>query len=313
MDKVYSQVILRLSVQTSSLLSNNPIKMSSHSSKPVSVDTIISYIKQLSYDDFVVVSKAVTAEKTVKAQERKELKEAKKAEKEAEKKEPKEKKPVPKHLRKSQAWVTFTLKNAIENGWDEFIITQRKKNKDTGITEEEEIIMPKSVDSGPGGAWIYEGSISDKNPDGKQINYKEAMSLSKALKLENDASWKQFEEQYVDDTEDSASDSDTASHTSKKSTVVRKTAAEKEAEAEAKKKAKEEEKEAKKMAKEAEKEAKKKAKEEEKASKDKPVKKAKEEEKVEKKEKVEKEKTEKKETEKEAKEVKKTVSKKTVK
>jgi hypothetical protein len=114
------------------------------------------------------------------------------------------------------------------------------------------------------GAYIYEDSITDKTPEGKQLIHKEAMSLSKQRKESGHATYAEFEAQYVDETsEDDKSD---AGSTASKRIVVKKTAAEKEAEAAAKKAAKEAEKEAKKAEKEAEKAAAKEAKEAEKAA-----------------------------------------------
>jgi Na+-translocating ferredoxin:NAD+ oxidoreductase RnfC subunit len=120
------------------------------------------------------------------------------------------------------------------------------------------------------GAYVYEDSVTEKCPTGKQLIHKDAMSLSKqrwAPKTKTGTHpelYEEFEASYVEE----AIESDAASETSSsKTTVVRKTAAEKAAEAEAKKAAKEAEKAAKKAEKEAEKEAKKAEKEAEKAAK----------------------------------------------
>jgi hypothetical protein len=162
---------------------------------------------------------------------------------------------VPPQLKKPRAWVEYTLKDALENGWEKFTIVQKKKDKEANTTIEEEIEMPASVLNN--GSHIYEDSISEKNPNGRQIIHKEAMSLSKQRKEAGHASYAEFEAQYVDEPTSSDEDSEAASTTSSKKIVVKKTAAEKEAEKEAKKAVKEEEKEAKKAAKQAEKAAKK--------------------------------------------------------
>ncbi len=172
---------------------------------------------------------------------------------------------IPKQLLKPRAWVEFTLKHALENGWESFTIHQSHKDKVTGEVTEEEIEMPASILHD--GAHIYEDSVTDKSPSGRQMIHKEAMSLSKQRKTEGHATYAEFEAQYVDDSASDTS-SETASVTSsKKSTVVKMTAAEKAALQEAKKAEKEAEKEAKKADKEAEKAAKKAEKEAEKEAK----------------------------------------------
>ena len=169
---------------------------------------------------------------------------------------------VPPQLKKPRAWVEFTLKSALEDGWESFTIVQKKKDKETNTVTEEQIEMPGSIMHD--GAHIYEDSITDKTPNGKQLIHKEAMSLSKQRKTSGHATYAEFEASYVDETDD---DKSVASSTSSKKIVVKKTVAEKEAEAEAKKEAKEAEKAASKAAKEAEKEAKKQEKEAEKEAK----------------------------------------------
>jgi hypothetical protein len=176
---------------------------------------------------------------------------------------------IPPQLKKPRAWVEYTLKDALENGWESFTVVQKKKDKETNTITEEQIEMPASILHN--GAHIYKDSVTEKTPEGKQLIHKEAMSLSKQRKESSHATYSEFEAQYVDETTDD--DKSVASSTSSKKIVVKKTAAEKEAEAAAKKAEKEAEKEAKKAEKEAEKEAKKAEKEAEKAAKkaEKPV------------------------------------------
>lgn len=158
---------------------------------------------------------------------------------------------VPPQLRKPRAWVEFTLKHALENGWESFTITQKKKDG-----EVEEIEMPASILHE--GAYIYEDSVTEKTPTGKQIIHKEAMSLSKIRKESGHETYAEFEAQYIDETPTSDdTSSETASTTSSKKSVVKKTAAEKQAEMDAKKAAKEAAMAEKKAEKEAEKERKK--------------------------------------------------------
>ncbi len=182
---------------------------------------------------------------------------------------------VPPQLKKPRAWVEFTLKNALENGWEPFTVLQKKKDKETNTITEEQIEMPGSILHN--GAYIYEDSINEKTPEGRQIIHKEAMSLSKQRKESGHNTYAEFEAQYVDETSDddksvssttssSLLEGDLARGASAKKIIVKKTAAEKEAEAAAKKEAKEQEKAAAKAAKEAEKAAAKEAKEQEKAA-----------------------------------------------
>lgn len=170
---------------------------------------------------------------------------------------------VPKQLVKPRAWVEFTLAHALENGWEAFTIHQSHKDKVTGDVTEEEIEMPASILHD--GAHVYDGSVTEKTPAGKQLIHKEAMSLSKQRKESGHPTYAEFEAAYVDTV---AEDDETVSTTSSaKKVVVKVTAAEKAAAAEAKKAAKEAEKAEKKAIKDAEKEAKKAEKEAEKAAK----------------------------------------------
>ena len=177
---------------------------------------------------------------------------------------------VPPQLRKPRAWVDFTLKHALEHGWEAFTVYQTKKDKVTGEKVEEEIEMPASELLS--GANVYKDSVDEKHPNGKQLIHKDAMSLSKQRWAPKEkvgthhALYQEFEASYV---VEAASDSDSAAESSaaSKPAVVRKTAAEKAAETEAKKAAKEAEKETKRLEKEAEKEAKRLEKEAEKEAK----------------------------------------------
>ena len=166
---------------------------------------------------------------------------------------------VPPQLRKPRAWVDFTLKQSLEHGWEAFTVYQTKKDKVTGEKIDEEIEMPASELHD--GAHVYTGSVTEKNPSGKQLIHKDAMSLSKQRWAPKEkagthhALYQEFEASYVEEVAPIDS-----SDVAVKKVVVRKTAAEKEAEAAAKKAEKEAEKEAKKAEKDAEKEAKKAAK-----------------------------------------------------
>lgn len=244
-----------------SVVSESADTASVSATETISAAEVIAAAKHMELADIFKLLKAYAAEaeKRTKA-------EAKGATKKRVSTSAKEKKPVPTQLRKNHAWVAFTLKHAQENGWEEFVISKAK----TG----EEIVMPSSTIHD--GAHIYEDSITEKTPKGRQINRSEAMSLAKVRKDSNHSSWAEFEAEFVPDEASVATESsdEAKSTTSSKKTVTRKTAAEKEAEKEEKKKAKEKEKAEKKAAREeaaavkkAEKDAEKAKKAEEKAKK----------------------------------------------
>lgn len=230
-------------------------KSDSESVISVDMDSLVSSVKALdSADLFKLLKLAVTeAEKKAKA--------GGKAAKATKKAGSAPKGVIPSQLKKPRAWVDFTLKDAIENGWESFTVHQTKKDKDSGEKTEEEIEMPASTQN-EDGAHVYEDSITEKTPKGKQIIHKDAMSLSKQRKTNNHPTWAEFEAQYVEEEDDTKSTSSSSTGTK---TVVRKTAAEKAAEAEAKKREKEEAKAQSKAAKEEEKAQVKAAKEAEKA------------------------------------------------
>ena len=174
---------------------------------------------------------------------------------------------VPPQLKKPRAWVDFTLAHSLENGWESFTVFQTKKNKITGEKDEEEIEMPASVLHE--GAHVYDGSVTDKTPTGKQLIHKDAMSLSKqrwAPKEKTGTHEELYNEFLASYVEDVVEISDTVSVASSKK-VTKMTAAEKAASTELKKAEKEAEKAAKKAEKDAEKEAKKAEKEAEKEAK----------------------------------------------
>ena len=166
---------------------------------------------------------------------------------------------IPPQLKKPRAWVEFTLKDALENGWESFTIVQKKKDKETNTVTEEQIEMPGSVLHD--GAHIYKDSVTEEKPAGKQLIHKDAMSLSKQRKESSHSSYSLFESSYVDTpSDDDKSDAGSSTASASKKIVVKKTAAEKEAEAAVKKEAKALETVAKKEAKALETAAKKEAK-----------------------------------------------------
>jgi hypothetical protein len=128
---------------------------------------------------------------------------------------------VPNHLKKNNAWVQFTLKHALENGWESFTIHHKKKGDEEESTE----VVPASIEHE--GKHIIPESINEKTPSGRTLIHKDAMSLSKHRKEANHATYAEFEAQYVDD---SASEGEAESTTSSKSKSTKKTAEEKAAE-----------------------------------------------------------------------------------
>jgi hypothetical protein len=102
---------------------------------------------------------------------------------------------------KPRAWVEFVLAYGRKNGWEAFTAQQTHKDKDTGMKVIETIEMPGSVLHE--GVHIFEGSISEKDPKGKTLIQKDAMSLSKvwwAQKTEegtHEELYREFEAQYV--------------------------------------------------------------------------------------------------------------------
>jgi len=165
---------------------------------------------------------------------------------------------VPNQLKKPRAWIEFTLKHAQEHGWEPFTIVKKSKES----TE-----MPGSFEHN--GVHVYKESVTEKTPDGKQLIYTYAMSLSKQRWSPKSNSgthenlYKEFEQNYVEDV---------VIHVEPK---VKVTMEQKQEQAALKKAEKEREKEEKKAEKEREKALKKAEKEREKdAKKANPVKKA---------------------------------------
>jgi hypothetical protein len=250
-------------MSASELPAASAVEAPSPPAEPVEMDALLASLKSLDAADLLKVMKLALAEteKRVKGVvPRGRAAAAKKA-------GSMPKGVVPPQLRKPRAWVDFTLQHALQNGWEPFTVYQSKKDKETGEKVDEEIEMPGSVLHD--GAYVYEGSVTEKTPAGRQIIHKDAMSLSKQRWAPKDkkgthqALYEEFEAAYVEEPVEAP---DAASVASSKK-VVKTTAAEKAAAAAAKKEAKEAEKAEKKAAKEAEKEAKKAEKEAEKAAK----------------------------------------------
>ena len=98
---------------------------------------------------------------------------------------------IPPQFKKPRAWLDYTLKDILENGWEPFTVLNKKKG--------EQIEMPGSVlHNGPDGPiHIYDGSVTEKTPNGKQPIPKDAMSISKIRKEAGHTSYALFEASYV--------------------------------------------------------------------------------------------------------------------
>jgi hypothetical protein len=110
---------------------------------------------------------------------------------------------VPKQLMKPRAWVDFTLKHAQENGWEAYNVTQTKKDKVTGEKKETIVEMPGSIEHN--GVHVFEGTVTEKTPEGRTMIHKDAMSLSKQRWTPKTQTgthpelYAEFEESYVED------------------------------------------------------------------------------------------------------------------
>jgi hypothetical protein len=108
---------------------------------------------------------------------------------------------MPPHLMKPRAWVEYVLAYGRKNGWEAFTAQQTRKDKDTDMKVIETIEMPGSVLHE--GVHIFEDSISEKDPKGKTLIQKDAMSLSKVWWAQktnegtHEERYREFEAQYV--------------------------------------------------------------------------------------------------------------------
>jgi len=135
---------------------------------------------------------------------------------------------TPKQLRKTHGWVKFTLQHALKNGWPSFPVENKKTSE----------VIQMSASTFHDGAHVYEDSITDETPTGKQIIHKDAMSLSKYFKLNEPEIYHEFETLFEQEQENEPSSDDEKKESQP---LVKKTAAEKASErkaaAEAKKQA----------------------------------------------------------------------------
>lgn len=148
----------------------------------VAVEFVLTSLKGMRASEMMKIVKAVTTQldKKIKSEEKHSEKLSQKAAKGNPRKGFR-----PPQLRKNVAWVEFVLKDALKNGWPSFTVPDG----------DDEIQMPKSVFQD--GAHIYEDSITEDTPDGRQIIRKEAMSLSKMYKAANHELVAAFEREYA--------------------------------------------------------------------------------------------------------------------
>ena len=243
----------------SSIPSASPI-VSNEVSEVADFDSIMNAIKTFDAHDLAKLMKAIVAELGKKL--------TGKGSKAPKKAGSMPKGVVPPQLMKPRAWVGFTLKHAQENGWESFTVHQTKKDKATGEKTEEEIEMPASIEVE--GRHIFPDSVDEKNPQGKTLIHKDAMSLSKhywtpkTKEGTREDLYEEFLAQYevkeeVEEVEETEQEMKKRVKEEEKAAKEAEKAAEKAAK-EAEKAAKEAEKAAEKAAKEAEKEVKKAAK-----------------------------------------------------
>ena len=156
---------------------------------------------------------------------------------------------VPPQLVCPKAWIQFTLLHAQKNGWEEYEEKETRKDKSTGKMVTKMVTMPCSV-MGAEGGYIFEGSVSEKDPLGKFFSPQNAMALSKqrwdkkAQTGTHEELYKEFLEQFEEENQPMEKETPM---------VVKMTLEEKEAEKMAKKAAEVEKKQREKEAKEEEK------------------------------------------------------------
>ena len=200
-----------------------------------SVETVLSAVKEMEFEDLMKVMKIVCAELDKKTKSGSKTAKAVKVKNATG--------GIPRQLRKNNEWVDFVQNHAVENGWESFAAKNTKKDKTVEVIE-----MPASIMYE--GAHVYEDSVTDDLPHGRQLTHKEAMSLSKhywAAK-EQVGSRHDLYQEFLDQFEEN-SDVAAVAAVAEKPAVIHKTAAEKAAEKETAKKVKAAEKEAKKAAK----------------------------------------------------------------
>jgi len=182
-------------IKKDNLKISNESKMSesneSKSESKISPEEFINAIKGLNLQDLFKIQKVAMTE-IEKRSKQKEPKAVKKSGS-----MPKGEQPP--QLRMNCEWVSYTLQDGLANGWESFTVS-RKKTVD-GVKTVEEIEMAESVVHE--GSHIYKDSISEKDPNGRQLIHKDAMSLSKHRKESGHPTYEAFMENYTSDKSDS--------------------------------------------------------------------------------------------------------------
>jgi hypothetical protein len=182
--------------------------------EPVEVSVILAAVRDMDLENLFKVMKLVTAETEKKSKDAAKVvaKGKAKASAKAAKRASAVKGVMPPHLMKPRAWVEYVLAYGRKNGWEAFTAQQTRKDKDTDMKVVETIKMPGSVLHE--GVHIFEGSISEKDPKGKTLIQKDAMSLSKVWwtqKTEDglhEEIYREFEAQYVPTVASDASEAE---------------------------------------------------------------------------------------------------------
>lgn len=164
---------------------------SNESKSKISPEEFINAVKGLDLHDLFKIQKAAMTE-IEKRSKQKEPKAVKKSGS-----MPKGEQPP--QLRMNCEWVSYTLQDGLANGWESFTVS-RKKTVD-GVKTVEDIEMAESVVHE--GSHIYKDSISEKDPNGRQLIHKDAMSLSKHRKESGHPTYEAFMENYTSDKSDS--------------------------------------------------------------------------------------------------------------
>lgn len=182
----------------------------------LTVEEILNGLRGLTMTELVRVTKAVAleSEKKFKVFEKAAVKS----------KKPKKagsmpKGVLPRQFLKPNAWKAFVMADAKANGWPAFTVSLKRKNKETGEVEIEEVEF--SASQMKDGVRVFDS--------GRAFNEKDAMSLSK-IYWDNKAQsgsrkdlWTRFDAQYVEEparsTSVASSSSATASATSTPATT----------------------------------------------------------------------------------------------
>jgi uncharacterized protein (UPF0179 family) len=128
----------------------------------------------------------------------------------------------PPQLKLNNAWVAHVKDFVNQNGWEAFSVPTTMTDKETGVKTVVVEELPASILHD--GAYIFEGSVTEKTPQGVQVSHKHAMTLSKQWK--EGAATAHLYEAFVEAFDPEESDVESVAST-ESVTVVRTTMAEK--------------------------------------------------------------------------------------